>query len=121
MAIFGGIAIGAYRQAAGGDHGWMPLALGAAAICGNALSFVLVNRAQKIKTASEWKTPLHAAWSDFMLKNVASRDFSVVVFLFALLGKLEAFLWLAAIGSLAFAGVMIWIIRPTAVASRPSA
>ena len=99
----------------------MPLALGAAAICGNALSFALVNRAQKIKTASEWKTPLHAAWSDFMLKNVASRDFSVVVFLFALLAKLEAFLWLAAISSLAFAGVMIWIIRPTAVVSRSSA
>jgi hypothetical protein len=85
------------------------------------MSFALVNRAQKIKTASEWKTPLHAAWSDFMLKNVASRDFSVIVFLFALLGKLEAFLWLAAIGSLAFAGVMIWVLRPAAVASKPSA
>ena len=121
MAIFGGIAVGVYRQPAGGDQEWMPLALGVTAICGNAMSFALVNRAQKIKTASEWKTPLHAAWSDFMLKNVASRDFSVVVFLFALLGKLEAFLWLAAIGSLAFAGVMIWIIRPSAVASRPSA
>ena len=85
------------------------------------MSFALVNRAQKIKTASEWKTPLHAAWSDFMLKNVASRDFSVIVFLFALLGKLEAFLWLAAIGSLAFAGVMIWVLRPAAIASKPSA
>jgi hypothetical protein len=56
-----------------------------------------------------------------MLKNVASRDFSVIVFLFALLGKLEAFVWLAAIGSLAFAGVMIWVLRPAAVASKPSA
>jgi len=121
MAIFGGIAIGVYRQSASGDQEWMPLALGAAAICGNAMSFALVNRAQKIKTASEWKTPLHAAWSDFMLKNVASRDFSVIVLLFALLGKLEAFVWLAAIGSLAFAGVMIWVLRPAAVASKPSA
>jgi 1L-myo-inositol 1-phosphate cytidylyltransferase / CDP-L-myo-inositol myo-inositolphosphotransferase len=120
MAIFGGIAIGAYQQAAGSDHAWLPLVLGAAAILGNALSFLLVNRAQKIKTASEWKTPLHAAWSDFMLKNVASRDFSVVVLLFALLGKLEAFLWLAALGSLAFAGVMVWITRPAALANRSS-
>jgi phosphatidylglycerophosphate synthase len=117
MAIFGGIAIGAYQQAAGA---WIPLVLGAAAILGNALSFLLVNRAQKIKTASEWKTPLHAAWSDVMLKNVASRDFSVVVLLFALLGNLEVFLWLAAIGSLAFAGVMVWITRPAALANRSS-
>jgi hypothetical protein len=120
MAIFSGIAIGTFRQAAGGEDDWIPLALGGAAIIGNAGSFLLVNKAQNIKAASEWKTPLHAAWSDFMLKNVASRDFSVVVFVFALLGKLEMFLWLAAIGSLAFAGVMIWILRPTAVA-RPSA
>ncbi|HEX6949615.1 MAG TPA: CDP-alcohol phosphatidyltransferase family protein [Nitrospira sp.] len=121
MAIFGGIALGAYQQSAGTDDAWIPLALGAAAIFGNALSFSLVNRAQKIKTASEWKTPLHAAWSDFMLKNVASRDFSVVVLLFAIFGKLEVFLWLAAIGAVTFAGVMVWIIRPAAVRIGPSA
>jgi phosphatidylglycerophosphate synthase len=116
MAIFSGIAIGAFRQAANAEHAWIPLALGAAAITGNAVSFLLVNKAQNIKTASAWKTPLHAAWSDFMLRNVASRDFSVVVFMFALLGQLDTFLWLAAIGSLAFAGVMVWILRPSAVA-----
>lgn len=118
MAIFGGIAVGAYRQASDSDHAWIPLALGAAAIAGNALSFALVDRAQKIKAASQWKTPLHAGWSDFMLKNVASRDFSVVVLLFALFGKLEVFLWMAAIGSLGFAAVMVWIIRPAAVAAK---
>ena len=116
MAIFGGIAIGAFRQAAGAEGAWIPLALGAAAILGNALSFLLVNKAQKVKAASEWKTPVHAAWSDFMLRNVASRDFSVVVFVFALVGKLDIFLWLAAIGSLVFAGLMVWILRPAAVA-----
>lgn len=116
MAIFSGIAIGAFRQAAGGEGAWIPLALGAAAILGNAVSFLLVNKAQKVKAASEWKTPVHAAWSEFMLKNVASRDFSVVVFVFALLGKLEIFLWLAAIGSLVFAGLMVWILRPAAMA-----
>jgi len=117
MAIFGGIAIGAYVNAAGSARAWMALVLGAAAILGNILSFVLVNKAQKIKTASEWKTPVHAAWSDFMLKNVASRDFSVVVFLFALFGKLEWFLWIAAIGSIGFALVMLWVIRPSALAA----
>jgi phosphatidylglycerophosphate synthase len=122
MAIFGGIAVGAYGNAVStaADHAWIPLALGTGAILGNAVSFSLVNRAQKIRTASRWKTPLHAAWSDFMLKNVASRDFSVVVLLFALFGKLELFLWLAAIGSMAFAGVMVWVVRPAAVRTRSS-
>ena len=120
MAIFGGIALGAYAKAGGTSDAWIPLCLGAAAMAGNALSFVLVSRAQKIKTASAWKTPLNAAWSDFMLKNVASRDFSIVVLLFALLGALEVFLWLAAIGSMVFAGIMIWVVRPTAVATRSS-
>lgn len=115
MAIFGGMAIGAYINATGSDQTWIPLGLGVAAILGNLLSFALVNRAQKIRTASEWKTPVHAAWSDFMLKNVASRDFSVVVFLFALFGKLEWFLGIAAIGSIMFALVMVWVIRPSAV------
>ena len=95
---------------------WVPLALGVGG--GSRQRFFrlrLVNRAQKIKTASEWKTPVHAAWSDFMLKNVASRDFSVVVLLFALFGKLEWFLGIAAIGSMMFALVMVWVIRPSAV------
>jgi 1L-myo-inositol 1-phosphate cytidylyltransferase / CDP-L-myo-inositol myo-inositolphosphotransferase len=115
MAIFGGVAIGAYIDGVGGDRTWIPLALGAAAILGNILSFALVNKAQTVRIASEWKTPVHAAWSDFMLKNVASRDFSMVLLLFALFGKLEWFLWIAAIGSIVFALVMLWVIRPSAV------
>jgi hypothetical protein len=47
MAIFGGIAVGAFIQGAGTEQAWVPLALGAAAIRGNALSFTLVNKAQK--------------------------------------------------------------------------
>ena len=118
MAIFGGIALGAYARAGHAEDAWISLALGAAAVFGNALSFLLVNKAQKIRTLSEWKTPVHAAWSDFMLKNVASRDFSVVVLLFAVIGKLDAFLWLAALGSVVFAAVMVWVIRPAALADR---
>jgi 1L-myo-inositol 1-phosphate cytidylyltransferase / CDP-L-myo-inositol myo-inositolphosphotransferase len=115
MAIFGGIAVGAFIQGAGTEQAWVPLALGAAAILGNALSFTLVNKAQKIKQASEWKTPVHAAWSDFMLKNVASRDFSVIVLIFAVLGKLDWFLWMAAAGSIVFAMIMVWVLRPSAI------
>lgn len=115
MAIFAGIAAGIYVGMIGQERAWVPVALGATAILGNALSFTLVNRAQRIKQASEWKTPVQAAWSDFMLKNVASRDFSVIVLIFALLGKLDWFLWMAAVGSIVFAGVMIWVVRPSAI------
>ena len=114
MAIFAGIATGSYLRMAGGDGAWVPLALGSAAILGNGLSFWLVTRAQKIKASSGWKTPVQAAWSDFMLKNVASRDFSVVVLMFAVIGKLEWFLGLAAIGSVVFSLLMLWVIRPSA-------
>ncbi|SPP63665.1 CDP-alcohol phosphatidyltransferase family protein [Nitrospira lenta] len=114
MAIFAGIAVGAYQQAAGQADAWIPLALGAAAVLGNAASFVLVTRAQKIKAASGWKTPIHAAWSEFMLKNVASRDFSVIVLIAAVVGKLDWFLWMASAGSLVFTALMLWVIRPSA-------
>ena len=114
MAIFAGIAVGSYLSLAGSDGAWIPLALGAAAVLGNGLSFWLVTRAQKIKAASGWKTPVQAAWSDFMLKNVASRDFSVIVLIFAVIGKLDWFLWMAAIGSVVFSFLMLWVIRPSA-------
>jgi hypothetical protein len=40
------------------------------------------------------------------------------VLAFALFGKLDWFLWLAAAGSLVFACVMLWVVRPSAVSSR---
>ena len=114
MAIFAGIAVGSYLRMAGSDGAWIPLALGSAAVLGNGLSFWLVTRAQKIKSSNGWKTPVQAAWSDFMLKNVASRDFSVIVLTFAVLGKLDWFLWMAATGSVVFSLLMLWVIRPSA-------
>jgi phosphatidylglycerophosphate synthase len=114
MAIFAGIATGSYLRMAGTDDAWVPLVLGVAAVLGNGLSFWLVTRAQKIKSSNGWKTPVQAAWSDFMLKNVASRDFSVVVLMFAVIGKLDWFLGLAAIGSMVFSLLMLWVIRPSA-------
>ncbi len=116
MAIFAGIAAGLYTAQVGEPGAWKALAFGAVAVLGNGLSFLLVERAQKVKSASGWRTPDHAAWGDFMLKNVASRDFSVSLVLFALFAALDWFLLFAAAGSLIFAGVMLWVIRPSAVA-----
>ena len=117
MAIFAGIAVGLYTTHMGQANAWVPLALGAAAVFGNGLSFLLVEKAQKIKTVSGWRTPTHAAWADVMLKNVASRDFSAALLGFALFDQLYWFLLFAAAGSLLFAGAMIWVIRPSAVSS----
>lgn len=116
MAIFAGIAVGLYTAQIGQEDDWVPLALGGAAVLGNGLSFLLVEKAQKIKSAVGWRTPAHAAWVNVMLKNVASRDFSVSLIGFALFDQLFLFLLFAAIGSLLFAGAMVWVIRPSAVA-----
>ncbi|MCC2640834.1 MAG: putative sugar nucleotidyltransferase and phosphatidyltransferase (bifunctional enzyme) [Nitrospira sp.] len=116
IAIFAGIACGLYLRQDGQAQAWVPLALGGAAIFGNAMSFWLVTKAQKIGATCGWNTPKQATWSDFILKNVASRDFSVVVFLFALLDKLDWFLWMAAAGSTVFWLLMLWVLRPSAQA-----
>lgn len=118
MAIFAGIACGAYLRQKGTGAEWIPLTLGAAAVLGNGLSFWLVTKAQTIGSTRGWRTAGQAAWSRFILKNVASRDFSIVVLLFALFDKLDWFLWMAALGSTAFWLLMLWVIRPSAVAHR---
>ena len=115
MVIFAGIAAGLYVSHVGQDDAWVMLMLGAAAVTGNGMSFLLVEKAQKIKAASGWNTPVNATRAEFILRNVASRDFSVIVLLFAVFDKLDWFLWMAAIGSMVFAGTMLWITRPSAV------
>ncbi|MBH0201821.1 MAG: hypothetical protein HP496_05845 [Nitrospira sp.] len=117
MAIFVGIAVGLYTTHIGQADDWVPLVLGGVAVFGNGLSFLLVEKAQKIKTVSGWSTPTHAAWADVMLKNVASRDFSAALLGFALFDQLYWFLIFAAAGALLFAGAMVWVIRPSAVSS----
>lgn len=115
MAIFAGVAWGLFIQQGTGTGSWLPLALGAAAVVGNVLSFWLVHRAKSLRDRQAWADPTQAARSDFVLKNVVSRDFSVVLLIFALVGKLEWFLWLAAIGSNIFWVVLAWITRSSIV------
>ena len=111
MAIFSGIAWGQYLRQAPGDWSWVPLALGVAAILGNLLSLITVTRAAKLRQRRAWSSPRQAAGGDFILKNVANRDFTVAVLIFALLDMLEWFLWLAAIGSHVFWIVGAWLTR----------
>lgn len=115
MAIFMGIAWGIYLQQEAVERSWLPLVLGAAAVVGNGLAFWLVPRALTLRELGAWSTPLKVAWAELLLKNVASRDFSVVLLLFALASKLEWFLWLAAIGVNVFWMIMAWVTRQLAI------
>lgn len=109
MAIFAGIAWAGYQH----EGGMVSLALGIAAVLGNVLSLWFVTQIKTRRDRKEWCNPIDAARAEFILKNMASRDFSVVVLLFALFDGLKWFLWLAAIGSNLF-----WII--TACFTRPN-
>lgn len=115
MAIFVGVAWGIYRAQVSGTS-WLPLLLGAAAVIGNGCSFWAVARARALRDRGAWASPARGARADFILKNMASRDFSVVVLVFALIGGLKWFLWLAAVGVNVFWIVMTWVTRPSMIA-----
>jgi 1L-myo-inositol 1-phosphate cytidylyltransferase / CDP-L-myo-inositol myo-inositolphosphotransferase len=113
MAIFAGIACGAYFVGPW-QQSLMPIMLGAVAIIANAFSFVFVNRVRHLKAnATAWRKidPSQRTRLEFILGNVANRDFSVVVLLFACLAFLPWFLWLSALGGAFFSIMMGWTLR----------
>ena len=113
MAIFAALGWAGFQF----QETWTPLALGAAAIVGNALSLSIVTRAQsrQSRAGTDPSDAGQSARMEFILKNLASRDFSVVLLAFALFEGLQWFLWLAAIGSNVF-----WIVTAWATRSSPS-
>lgn len=123
MAIFAGIGLGAFRAQGGlsGTAPWLPLALGGAAVFANAMSLWLVMRAKTIGKGRGWRNPAQAVRVNFILKNMASRDFSVILLFFAAIGKLTWFLWMAAIGANVFWIMLAWNMRPAADATAPRA
>ena len=113
MAIFAGIAWGAYVTGPW-QQSSLPLVLGTIAVMGNGFSFWFVNRVRYMKANPKaWRqiSPAQRTRLEFILGNVANRDFSVVVLLFACLGFLPWFLWLGAVGSTFFALMMAWTLR----------
>ena len=112
IAIFSGIACGAYLQGP-----WeltpLPLILGASAVLANVVSLLLVNVARQLRSRqSDWRrfTERERQKIEFMLSNVANRDFSVLVLIGASLSFLHWFLTLAAIGSWFFVMSMAWLL-----------
>ena len=113
MAVFAGIAYGAYQAQAMSEQAWLYLALGAVAVGFNALAFWLVTKLAARPSAPAEIAAAHAKWKDFLLKNIATRDFSMIVLLFAVIGRLDWFLLLAVIGSALFGMVLSWLVFST--------
>ena len=113
MAVFAGIAYGSYQTHALSEQGWLYLALGAVAVLSNAMAFWLVTRLAARPSVPAEASTAHSKWKDFLLKNIATRDFSVVVLLFAVIGRLDWFLLLAVIGSALFGLVLTWLAFST--------
>ncbi len=90
-AVFAGIALGSWR--AGG--GALALGLGAAAVIGGLLSFVVVLRGMRRPGGLEGSLQR-------LIDGATNRDFSVLVLGLALVDRLGWFLWLAAVGSHGF-------------------
>jgi phosphatidylglycerophosphate synthase len=113
IAIFAGISCGAYLQGPW-EQTNLPLVLGASAVLANVASLVLVNVARQLRSRPRdlrRLTDPERNKIEFMLGNVANRDFSVVVLICAGLGFLHWFLALAAIGSWFFVMSMAWLLR----------
>jgi phosphatidylglycerophosphate synthase len=106
MAIFAALGWAGFHH----TGSWLPLALAVCAIVGNALSLVVVLRADARRVRQQFAGPVQAARVNLILKNAASRDFSVVVLAFAVLNLLPGFLWLAAVGSNVFWLVTAWVL-----------
>ncbi len=113
LAVFAGIACGAYLQGPW-EQTQLPLILGASAILANVVSLLLVNAARQVQSRSQDSQRYTKAEREkihFLLSRVANRDFSVVVLICAGLGFLHWFLAVAAIGSWFFVMAMAWVLR----------
>jgi phosphatidylglycerophosphate synthase len=91
VAVFGGIAIGLMKTGPGNTALW----LGLSAVAGALLSFAVVVRGLSRPLDQNGRLQK-------LIDSATNRDFSVVVLVLAAMGKLEWFLWLAAIGSHVF-------------------
>lgn len=107
--IFAGMAWSVAQ--ASGPWASIALLLGGATIVGNGLSFSLVLRARHLRKTNGWTSADQSARSNFILQHFASRDFSVLIVLFAVLNHLDWFLLLSAIGSNVFWIVLAWTTR----------
>ena len=94
----------------GCDHTWdfWALLFGGLAIFGNVAAFAVVHAAMRVRRDMDQSRRTRI---DFILNRLTNRDFSVIVFAFALIGHIQWFLLLAAIGSNIFWPFLAWQLR----------
>ena len=98
IAIFLGVGVAVWKQ---DGLAAAPLLGGmlAAAAC---ISFPLITIAEKTEEQGRQRAGWADVWLDNMVAGVTSRDYSLLVLLCAIAGKLAWFLWAAAIGAQVF-------------------
>ena len=104
IAIFAGIAWGVSHS----TWGSWALLFGGLAVVGNIAAFAVVQAAMRIRAHMDQS---RRARIDAILNTLASRDFSVVVLVFALINQMHWFIVLAAIGSNLFWPFLAWQLR----------
>jgi phosphatidylglycerophosphate synthase len=115
VAVFAGVAWAVARSPSSLLPAGLSLACGAAAVAGTLLSLWLVIRAHALRERGRFATAATAARVDGFLRTTASRDFSVTVLGFALVGRLDLFILFAAIGANLFWITLGWVTRPSKV------
>ena len=98
IAIFLGVGVAVWKQ---DGLAAAPLLGGmlAAAAC---ISFPLITMAEKTEEQGRQRAGWADVWLDNMVAGLTSRDYSLLVLLCAIAGKLAWFLWAAAIGAQVF-------------------
>ena len=86
IAVFAGIGFGV----ASSDPASPALALGISAVLGTIISFAVIVRLMQRKTAGK------SSILEKLIDAATNRDFSLLVLLLAMVGRLDLFLWLAA-------------------------
>jgi len=104
IALYAGIAWASY------EDNWGPVALllGGFAMLGNVAAFVVVQQATRMRKGLHPERRRHV---ESILNSLVSRDFSVLILAFALVGHVEWFLPLAAVGSNIFWPVLAFQLR----------
>jgi phosphatidylglycerophosphate synthase len=105
LFLFGGIACGVYRVSPGGQV----VVLGILLLVGVLVSMAAVYRCILQRVPTPAQKGLYEAF--------ASREFAYLLAGLTLVGHLDWFLWLAAGGTYAFAGALLWLGRSQEVLS----
>ena len=106
IAIFLGVGVAVWKQDGLAAAPLLGGLLAAAAF----ISFPLVTRAEKTEDAGRARGGWEDVWIEKMVAGLTSRDYSLLVLLGALAGKLAWFLWAAAIGAQVFWVVLLGLL-----------